>query len=79
MIPILSKEFRVIAPDLIGFGKSDKLISKAAYSYQNHMDWMTTFIEELELDNMVLLTQIVNINIFITFSFHRGFVGYDCS
>ena len=57
MIPILSKEFRVIAPDLIGFGKSDKLVSKEAYSYQAHLDWMTQFIEELDLKDMVLFCQ----------------------
>jgi len=38
MIPILSKRFRVIAPDLIGFGKSDKLVDEQEYSYQKHVD-----------------------------------------
>ena len=57
MIPILSKQFRVIAPDLIGFGKSDKLVSKEDYSYQNHMNWMTTFIEKLDLKDMLLFCQ----------------------
>ena len=57
MIPILSEKFRVIAPDLIGFGKSDKLIRKEAYSYQNHLRWMTTFIKKLGLNDIILFCQ----------------------
>jgi haloalkane dehalogenase len=57
MIPILSSDFRVIAPDLIGFGKSDKFINRADYSYQKHVDWISTFIEKLNLKNMVLFCQ----------------------
>ena len=57
MIPVLSKEFRTIAPDLIGFGKSDKLIDKQAYSYQKHVDWMSTFIEKLNLEGIILFCQ----------------------
>ena len=38
MIPILAKTGkRVIAPDLIGFGKSDKLGSQSDYTYENHV------------------------------------------
>lgn len=57
MIPILSNNFRVIAPDLIGFGKSDKLINKQEYSYQKHVDWISTFIEKLNLKNIILFCQ----------------------
>ncbi len=58
MIPILSDNgFRAIAPDLIGFGKSDKLVDKDAYSYQKHQDWLTFFIEELDLKNIILFCQ----------------------
>lgn len=57
MIPILSNKFRVIAPDLIGFGKSDKFTERSAYSYQSHMKWMTQFIEQLDLKNMLLFCQ----------------------
>ncbi len=57
MIPGLVNEFRVIAPDLIGFGKSDKLVEKQAYSYQKHLDWLTTFIEKLDLNDIVLFCQ----------------------
>ena len=57
MIPVLSDRFRVIAPDLIGFGKSDKLVNKEDYSYQNHINWISTFIEKLDLRNIILFCQ----------------------
>jgi len=57
MIPILSHNFRVIAPDLIGFGKSDKLVNQQEYSYQKHIDWISAFIEKLDLKNIVLFCQ----------------------
>ena len=42
MIPTLVNEgFRVIAPDMVGFGKSDKYISTDDYSHQMHVDKMT--------------------------------------
>lgn len=58
MIPVLvSHHFRVIAPDLIGFGKSDKWVDKEAYSYQKHLDWLTAFIEQLDLKDITLFCQ----------------------
>lgn len=58
MIPILSKGgFRVVVPDLIGFGKSDKPVATSSYTYQNHLDWMTTFIQSLDLQNVLLFCQ----------------------
>jgi haloalkane dehalogenase len=57
MVPVLSKNFRVIAPDLIGFGKSDKLINQQDYSYQKHIDWISSFIEKLNLKNIILFCQ----------------------
>ena len=58
MIPICAAAgHRVIAPDLIGFGKSDKPTKLSAYSYQSHMDWITQFIEKMELKNITLVCQ----------------------
>lgn len=57
MIPILSNKFRVIAPDLIGFGKSDKFVSKQNYSYQKHVDWISAFIKRLDLKNIIIFCQ----------------------
>lgn len=58
MIPVCAAAgHRVIAPDLIGFGKSDKPPRIEDYSYQAHMDWMQAFIDGLELDNITLVCQ----------------------
>jgi haloalkane dehalogenase len=53
MIPTLTKAgYRVIAPDMVGFGKSDKYISIDDYSHQMHVDKMTQLITELDLKNI---------------------------
>ena len=41
MIPVLvAAGYRCLAPDLVGFGRSDKLTAQADYSYERHVDWM---------------------------------------
>jgi haloalkane dehalogenase len=55
--PLQAAGFRVIAPDLIGFGKSDKPGRKADYSYATHVTWMTRFIEALDLRDITLFCQ----------------------
>jgi haloalkane dehalogenase len=58
MIPVCTAAgHRVIAPDLIGFGKSDKPTNIKDYSYQTHMDWLLSFIEQLDLTNITLVCQ----------------------
>lgn len=58
MIPPLAKAgYRVIAPDLIGFGKSDKPGRKSDYSYAGHVGWMRQFIESLDLADITLFCQ----------------------
>lgn len=58
MIPVLvDYGFRAIAPDLIGFGKSDKITEKSAYSYASHLKWLRTFIEKLDLTKITLFCQ----------------------
>jgi haloalkane dehalogenase len=58
MIPVItSAGYRAIAPDLIGFGRSDKLQSKADYSYQFHVDIVASFIEALGLTGITLFGQ----------------------
>ena len=53
MIPILTDAgYRVIAPDMIGFGKSDKYISIDDYSHQMHVDTMTKLIQKLDLNEI---------------------------
>ena len=58
MIPRLAAAgHRVIAPDLIGFGRSDKPAKRTDHSYPNHVDWMTQFVTELDLKNVTLFCQ----------------------
>jgi len=50
MIPLLTAAgFRCIAPDYIGFGRSDKLPSTEDYTFQRHVDWLTAFLDTLNL------------------------------
>ena len=58
LIPILTDAgHRVIAPDLIGFGRSDKLPRTEDYSYQRQVDWMTAFVREIDLNDATLFCQ----------------------
>ena len=57
MIPSLSRAGRVIAPDLIGFGRSDKPKATNAYTYKSHARWLRQFIESLDLRNITLVCQ----------------------
>lgn len=58
MIPVLVEAgFRVIAPDLVGFGRSDKPVDTADYSYQRHIDWMTAFLAKLDLEHITFFGQ----------------------
>lgn len=58
MIPLVAAAgSRVIAPDLIGFGKSDKPSELNDYSYANHMAWLTNLIVQLDLRNITLFCQ----------------------
>ncbi len=55
--PIASAGLRAIAPDLIGFGKSDKPAAQSNYSYEIHVAWMLQFLEKLNLRNITLVCQ----------------------
>ena len=58
MIPLLEDAgLRIIAPDLIGFGRSDKPVARADYTYARHVYWVNSFIHALELRGMTLVGQ----------------------
>jgi tRNA(adenine34) deaminase len=58
MIPVfLAAGHRVVAPDLIGFGKSDKPKKDAAHSFSWHRHILLEFVERLDLKNIVLVVQ----------------------
>lgn len=49
--------FRVIAPDLIGFGRSDKPDQRTDYTYERHVAWMSQWLEGLDLKAVTLFCQ----------------------
>ena len=55
--PLADAGLRVVAPDLIGFGKSDKPSKKEDYSYALHVKWMRQFVEILDLNYITLFCQ----------------------
>src|SRR5215471_17365901 len=58
MIPILTAAgYRAIAPDLVGFGRSDKPAIRADYTYQRHVDWMRGVLFGLDLRDVTLFCQ----------------------
>ena len=57
MIPPLAQAGRVIVPDLIGFGRSDKPVAANAYSYKSHVRWVRKFVEQLDLRRVTLVGQ----------------------
>jgi haloalkane dehalogenase len=58
MIPILAAAgHRVLAPDLVGFGRSDKPVLRADYTYERHVAWITGWIEALDLTSVTLVCQ----------------------
>ena len=58
MIPLLvSAGYRVVAPDLIGFGRSDKPSQRSDYTYQRHVDWIRAVLQQLDLQGITLVCQ----------------------
>lgn len=55
--PLVDAGYRVLAPDLIGFGKSDKPTKLADYTYQRHVDWVVGWMDTLALDDVTLFGQ----------------------
>lgn len=58
MAPVfLESGARVVAPDFYGFGRSDKPVDDAVYTFKFHRDFMLRFIERLNLTNLTLVVQ----------------------
>ncbi|MGE4424938.1 MAG: haloalkane dehalogenase [Solirubrobacteraceae bacterium] len=55
--PLADEGFRVIAPDLIGFGRSDKPTDATAYTYARHAAWLTALLDALKLQRITLFGQ----------------------
>ena len=58
MIPVLVEAgYQVVAPDLIGCGRSDKPAERSDYSYQRHVDWFEGWLEANRLESLTLFCQ----------------------
>ncbi len=58
MIPIFAEAgYRAVAPDLVGFGKSDKPTEQSDYTYARHLEWMQSWLDAVDLKNITLVCQ----------------------
>jgi haloalkane dehalogenase len=58
MIPVIAGAgLRAVAPDMVGFGRSDKPTEIADHTYARHVDWMGRFVAELDLRDVTLVAQ----------------------
>lgn len=58
MIPgIVAAGHRAIAPDLIGFGRSDKPAEQSDYTFHRHIDWLTSFAVQMDLRDVTFFGQ----------------------
>jgi haloalkane dehalogenase len=58
MIPVFAAAgYRALAPDLVGFGKSDKPASPSDYTYERHVAWMREWLLALDLTDVTLICQ----------------------
>jgi len=58
MIPILIEAGnRVVAPDLVGFGRSDKPAQRSDYTFQRHVDWMQAWLDRVDLKRITFVGQ----------------------
>ncbi len=55
--PVAAAGLRVLAPDLIGFGKSDKPAARSDYSYAAQVAWVRHWIDALDLHDITLVCQ----------------------
>ena len=56
-IPVLMSSYRVVAPDFIGFGRSDKYANQESYTFKMHFDMLKDFIEQLDLQKITVVVQ----------------------
>ena len=58
MIPhLVEAGFRVIAPDLVGFGRSDKPTRVEDYTYARHVAWMSDWLSQLDISGVTVFFQ----------------------
>jgi haloalkane dehalogenase len=55
--PVIAAGYRTVVPDLPGFGRSDKPAELSNYTYQLFVDWMQSWLEQLDLRSITLVCQ----------------------
>jgi haloalkane dehalogenase len=55
--PLVAAGHRVVAPDLVGFGRSDKPARQRDYTYLRHVEWMAQWLEQIALRRITLVGQ----------------------
>ena len=55
--PLVAAGHRVVAPDLIGFGRSDKPAARTDYTYERHVDWIAQWLKRVDLHDITLFCQ----------------------
>lgn len=54
---LVARGHRVVAPDLVGFGRSDKPAQRNDYTYERHVQWMSDWLTQLDLTGITLFCQ----------------------
>ena len=54
---LVAHGLRAVAPDLVGFGRSDKPAARTAHSVRGHLAWMAQFVDEVAIRNVTLVVQ----------------------
>ncbi|PUE17276.1 haloalkane dehalogenase [Limnohabitans sp. MMS-10A-178] len=58
MIPVLVQAgMRVLVPDQVGFGRTDKPTQRSDYTYENHVQWMSAWLESVDVQDITLFCQ----------------------
>jgi haloalkane dehalogenase len=57
IVRLAERGLRVIAPDYIGYGRSDKITDRLAYTFEGHVEWLTAFARTLDLRSVTLFAQ----------------------
>ena len=54
---LAARGYRAVAPDLVGFGRSDKPADQSDYTYERHVEWMSDWLSATRLTNITLFCQ----------------------
>ncbi len=75
--PLVEAGFRVVAPDLVGFGRSDKPTEIEDYTYARHIAWMSDWLTQMDLTGITVFLQDWGslIGLRLVTAFHERFAG----